>query len=130
MVLLGFSAGEEIGVDIERHDPFALTAELLSAVFTIEERTELASLAPEDRVKGFYRAWTRKEAFIKATGEGLSADLQSFSVTLNPEYPPSLRLTAKYPCGQWNLHSLDTGPDYEAAIVFTGPDLPVFLKRV
>ena len=70
-----------------------------------------------------FRCWTRKEAYIKATGEGLSADLRSFRVTVRPGEAPRLEcLTDGGPVGrEWTLHNLafpHPYSDYAAALAY------------
>src|SRR5690606_24605659 len=77
-----------LGVDVERCIELADRNELAVSCFSPREIAEYRSLAASDRLRGFYNAWTRKEAFIKATGEGLSRRLDSFSVVLSPGCEP------------------------------------------
>ncbi len=78
----------EIGVDLERMRP--LEEDLAADFFSVSECKALAKLRQSDRMRGFFQCWTRKEAFIKAVGLGLSIPLTSFAVTLDPNEPPRL----------------------------------------
>lgn len=78
-----------IGVDLEALRP--VEDDLAATVFSPLEMEELATLPPSLRQAGFFRGWTRKEAFVKALGSGLLAPLDRFSVTLSPEAPARLR---------------------------------------
>ena len=80
--LIAISTDAEVGVDVEllRHMP---DAEALADIhFTETERCALEELRPDERDRAFLRCWTRKEACLKATGMGLSADTRSFEVGL------------------------------------------------
>lgn len=122
-ILVALSRGRALGVDIERHNPAVPeTPGLLGTIFTGAERRELESLPAALRLRGFFCAWTRKEAYIKATGEGLSADLQSFSVSLDPRAAAVLKLRVP---GEWTLLALDVGPEDEAAVVVSGGACPI-----
>jgi 4'-phosphopantetheinyl transferase len=105
-------------VDVEQiremHDADAIAARFFSGA----ERHQLGLLAAEDRVRGFFRCWTRKEAFIKATGEGLSRPLGSFDVTLTTDEPARLtRIDAHDGApDDWMLQSFEPAPGYEAAV--------------
>ncbi len=71
------AAGCALGFDVEALDR-AVTLEIADHYFCPEEVAWLYRQAPPDRMDGFLRLWTLKEAFIKATGEGLARDLASF----------------------------------------------------
>ena len=82
--LLAFARGRALGVDIEiirdDFDPAALAHRF----FSKHEQTQLAALNPSEKYSGFFRCWTRKEAYIKAVGTGLSLPLDQFDVSLHP----------------------------------------------
>jgi phosphopantetheine--protein transferase-like protein len=75
-------AGCEVGVDVEQIRPLPDVHEIASRFFCPEEAAELISLPPDQRGQAFFLCWTRKEAYIKAIGDGLSAPLHGFRVTL------------------------------------------------
>lgn len=81
----GTSQSPGLGVDVEilREIPDALG--ISKSFFAQSEREVLASVNEARRAETFFNCWTRKEAYIKATGEGLSAPLDQFSVTLHPD---------------------------------------------
>ncbi len=83
-VVLAFSSDGELGIDIERRVALPDLEAVAKTAFSPSEQALLAGLDPEDRVEGFYRCWTSKEAFIKYTGEGLYRDLDSFDVAFGP----------------------------------------------
>jgi 4'-phosphopantetheinyl transferase len=87
-VLVAVSAGRELGVDVERADERFLGAEELSRlaqrVLTPAERDGLARLPDSERPNAFLRAWTRKEALLKALGTGLSREPDTVEVGLEP----------------------------------------------
>ena len=84
MGLLIFDEAHEAGIDIEwmRRDFGGL--KIAERFFSIDEVAELKSLPPEQQRQGFFNCWSRKEAYIKAIGKGLSAPLAKFSVSLSP----------------------------------------------
>lgn len=82
--LAGLARGRKIGVDLEKVRPMADYRDLATANFAPDEVTSLFEL-PEDRQQeGFFACWTRKEAYAKALGLGLSLDLSSFIVSVEP----------------------------------------------
>ena len=88
----------------------------------------LASLAPDEWLNGFYRCWTRKEAVIKAVGQGLSMPLDSFDVTLAPDVPAALTRIAGGMAKDWHLTALDAGPGFMAALAMQNYGTPVQVR--
>jgi 4'-phosphopantetheinyl transferase len=83
--------GREIGVDVEYARADFTSDDIASRFFSPLEVQSLGGLSDEERVAGFFRCWTRKEAYIKATGRGMSQPLDSFDVTLGPDDVALLR---------------------------------------
>ena len=79
-----------VGVDVERAVPFSNMRGVVQAVFSKTEQAALAQLSDEQQVTGFYNGWTRKEAVVKALGQGITYPLNSFSVSLHPDTPAQL----------------------------------------
>jgi 4'-phosphopantetheinyl transferase len=114
MAVYVFSLEGEAGIDIEKIRPELDSEEIAKRYFSENEIRELQSLRLELRAEGFFLCWTRKEAYIKARGEGLGIPLRSFEVSLTPGEPAVLRSddTAK-----WSLFSLLPFPGFVAACV-------------
>jgi len=127
LVLLGFSRGRPIGVDIERFRPDFATTDIAQRFFAPDEAVTLAALPQPDRVRGFFNCWTRKEAYIKARGLGLSLPLNSFSVAFASGAPAGLTRVAHDPAApqRWTIMDLQTSQDYAAAAAFEGRDCAV-----
>lgn len=114
-----------IGIDIEAFRP--IEDGIAKRFFAPAEYATLNALPGHLWQQGFYRCWTRKEAFIKACGPGLSMPLDSFEVTLTPDEPPRfLRIDdPHYSCENWSLSHLDLGPDLVGAVTLdTGGTTP------
>jgi 4'-phosphopantetheinyl transferase len=127
LVLLGFSRGRPIGVDIERLRPDFATTDVAQRFFAPDEAAVLAALPRPDRVDGFFNCWTRKEAYIKARGLGLSLPLHSFSVAFASGAPAGLTRVADDPAApqRWTIMDLQTSQDYAAAAAFEGRNCAV-----
>ncbi len=78
LVLYAFTSGAEVGVDVEYLRPELAGAEIAERFFSPREVEALLTLPVEGRTEAFFRCWTRKEAFIKAVGQGLSFPLDQF----------------------------------------------------
>jgi 4'-phosphopantetheinyl transferase len=119
LALLAVSGGAEVGIDVEIDDADFAKERIAERFFSKAEVLELRSLPEEVQPHAFLACWTRKEAFIKARGDGLSLPLDSFDVSLAPEHPAALRRTgwsAAEPA-QWWLHDLsDATRGYIAAV--------------
>lgn len=118
LAVYAFASGVELGVDVERLRVID-DADRLIAHFSPRERRAYQSLPPHERPVGFLNCWTRKEAFIKATGKGFSFPLDSFDVTLTPGRPAEiLRLGTMRgaKCG-WRLQSFIPAQGFVAALV-------------
>jgi 4'-phosphopantetheinyl transferase len=120
LALLAFALGRNLGIDVEFVRPEFPADEIAELYFSEQEVTELRALPPGMRAEGFYLCWTRKEAYIKARGEGLHIPLQSFNVSLTPGQPE--RLESADSC-RWSIRSLYPDPLYAGALVAEGQDL-------
>jgi len=89
--LLALARDTVLGADIEVQHHLNDLESLARSHFTASELRELHSLPEERRHDGFFAAWTRKEAYVKALGAGLSVPLDSFEVALHPDQPAALR---------------------------------------
>lgn len=114
-----FACGRDVGIDLEAGSRLGDDwPGLVRRVFSAREQAELAALPPEVRRTGFLNGWTRKEAYLKATGLGIVDGLQSIEVTLNPDRLPAL-LAA--PVGlAWTLRDLPMDGGFAAALVVEG----------
>lgn len=120
LALLAFTLDCELGVDIEQIRPMPDMPEIADRYFCAEEAAELMALPADRRESAFFLCWTRKEAYIKAVGDGLSAPLDSFQVTLRPEEPARfIHLDGNTDAAaNWTLHDLNLTPGYAAALAY------------
>lgn len=123
--LLAVTQGRKIGVDVEHIRTDMELESIARRNFSKIEVDELMSLPPEKREIGFFNCWTRKEAYIKAHGVGLSLPLDCFDVSLSPDQPAILRATRphKQEASFWTLQSLDIDLHYAGALAAEGLDL-------
>jgi 4'-phosphopantetheinyl transferase len=113
--LLAVARDRPVGVDIERIKPMAELEKLTARFLMAAEHERIVSLPEVDRVLAFFRTWTCKEAYLKATGEGLG-QLKSLEVAVQPEVPVQLLS----PSG-WNLLELVPEVGYVGALVCGRP---------
>lgn len=119
-----FSRGREIGIDVEGLRAISGADDIAARYFSRRENEAYLNLDPRDRPLGFLNCWTRKEAFIKALGDGLRHPLGSFDVSLAPGEPARILRVANLSgalCG-WTLHGFAPGPGLIGAIVVRDAD--------
>ncbi len=87
LAVYAFTRGAELGVDVEILREMPDAQSIAEHFFSIEEQDRLRQVPEERKSQAFFNCWTRKEAYIKAIGEGLSEPLDRFSVTLLPDEP-------------------------------------------
>jgi len=119
LTLYAFSCGREIGIDVEAVRPIGDADDIAARFFSQRENRAYRALEPSDRPLGFFQCWTRKEAFIKALGDGLSYPLDRFDVSLTPGEPAQILRVEDTPgdrCG-WRLESWSPAPGFVAAVV-------------
>lgn len=122
-VLCAFCKNFEVGVDLERVREMPDASTLAQRFFAPSEYTELCEAGPANRTTVFFCCWTRKEAYIKATGQGLSLPLNSFQVPTAPEAAGKLRIMMgpNAPLDSWTLRHLDPAPGYVGALAASLP---------
>jgi len=119
VAVYAFSHGREIGIDVEAVRLLSDFDDVAAHCFSSSENAAYHDLDEQDKPQGFFNCWTRKEAFVKALGEGLSHPLDNFDVTLAPgKVPEILRVgnVAGDSCG-WKLFSFCPIPGYVSAVV-------------
>lgn len=122
--LLAFTRGRALGVDVEyMREDFDHNA-IAARFFSENERCQLAALAAAERYRGFFRCWTRKEAYIKAVGTGLSLPLDQFDVSLKPDDQNALLSTRPNAseAALWSMREVPAGDGYVAALCVRGQE--------
>ncbi len=112
----------EIGVDVERIRPLPELEQIAECFFSHVEHAALMELPVSSRGVGFFNCWTRKEAYIKATGDGLAHPLDCFDVSLAPDEPATLLHVdgAPWQASEWSLMALTPAPDVSGALAVRG----------
>jgi 4'-phosphopantetheinyl transferase len=123
LALVALTKGRAVGVDVEAIRPMRDAERIIRRFFSPREQAEFLALPEAERLAAFFRGWTRKEAFLKATGTGLATELDAFDVTLGPDEPVALLRVGDDPSepARWSLLDLDAGPGFAAALAVLGP---------
>ena len=124
LALYAITGGREVGVDVERIRPEIAQEKIAERFFFSREVTVLRALPPLLQAPAFFACWTRKEAYMKAKGDGLALPLDQFEVSLAPGEPAALLRTAWDPqeAACWALQDLAPAPGYRAAVAVAGHD--------
>jgi 4'-phosphopantetheinyl transferase len=117
LALYVFANNRDLGIDVEKIRPEFATEGIAERYFSLAERHELRALPEEMRTEAFFLCWTRKEAYVKAHGDGLQMPLDSFDVSLTPEEPERLR---SMDSERWSMRSIRPARSYLASIVAEG----------
>ncbi|MBL8164258.1 MAG: 4'-phosphopantetheinyl transferase superfamily protein [Anaerolineae bacterium] len=122
LVLYAFAHCREVGVDLEEVRPLSDLDSLAERSFSPIEVAALHTLPPHQRLSSFFACWARKEAFIKALGNGLSYPLDQFDVSFLPGETTRLLRVLGDPAApaRWQMDALDPAEGYAAALVSDG----------
>jgi len=131
LAAFAFTTGLDIGVDVEKIRTVREADSLVEQFFSPRERALYRALEPQYRQRAFFNCWTRKEALVKALGEGLRLPLDSFDVTLAPGEPAELlRIDerAGAECG-WVIREFSPSPDVVGAVAIQSRErLPAAMR--
>ena len=122
LALYAVTQRREIGVDVEFLRNNINLLGIAKRFFSAQEYSQLQALPKSSQLQTFFECWTRKEAFIKAKGEGFSLPLHQFDVSITPGKPAALLRTEWNPAeaSLWSLKSLNPGPGFAAALAVEG----------
>ena len=116
-----FCTNSPVGIDVERLRTISNMDRVIERMFSPGEKRQISLLAPELQQRAFFACWTRQEAYAKATGEGILAPFDQFSVDLNPEESnPEIQFDGVLTNGEWVLHDLRLGDEYASALAYRG----------
>lgn len=125
VALVAVALGRPVGVDVERWSAESEHLALAERFFSPLERDALRAVGDDVArlTAGFFAAWTRKEAYLKATGEGITRGLHHFDVSLAPDDVARLLADRLDPAApeRWAMQALAPAEGYSAALVATAP---------
>ncbi|RMG97449.1 MAG: 4'-phosphopantetheinyl transferase superfamily protein [Chloroflexi bacterium] len=121
--VFAFTRNKQVGVDVEAIRPLSDIDQIAERFFSPYETAVFREIPPDYKPEAFFNCWTRKEAYIKAIGEGLSCPLEQFDVTLRPGEPARLLRvrTSRDQAKNWFMHAFTPEPGYVAAVVAEQP---------
>jgi 4'-phosphopantetheinyl transferase len=116
VVALAFANEAQVGIDLEYMQPTVDLIELAERILSEEDFQAFQAFPRLDMQLAFYRAWTRKEAYLKARGEGIATGLQDVSVSFAPEKTSALVDRRDASASVWRLHLLPVPEDYVGSL--------------
>lgn len=125
LAMYAIARDQEVGVDVECIRPLSDAEQIAERFFSSREYSAFCAVSPGQKLNAFYKCWTRKEAFIKAIGSGLTHPLASFDVSLTPGEPARvLRIDGnRRSAAEWTVMELLPAPGYIAAFAVKGKNL-------
>ena len=130
VALFAFAVDGPLGVDVECIRPVEHEA-LAERFFSQAECAALEHVPADHRHEAFFTVWTRKEAYIKALGGGLSVPLDQFDVSVEAAADTSLVVERKPGATMpWIVHNIDAGPEFRGALAVDKPQVRVHLSGV
>jgi 4'-phosphopantetheinyl transferase len=126
--VFAFSNQCELGIDIEKIRNIPEMEKIFEQYFSAKEHETFRLLTKNKRREAFFNCWTRKEAYIKATGNGLYTPLDSFDVSLVPGEPARLLRVEGNPDNvfPWSMYSIEDIPGFKGALAFKGHNQEIY----
>jgi len=124
LAVYAFAPEVRLGVDIEKIRSMSDDEGIAKRFFSAAEYAEFLTLDHHERPRGFFNCWTRKEAYVKALGDGLQVPLDRFRVTMKPGEPALLVSIEDDPnrASPWSVLELTPADGYVGAVVVYGRD--------
>ncbi|HEV8587653.1 MAG TPA: 4'-phosphopantetheinyl transferase superfamily protein [Pyrinomonadaceae bacterium] len=131
LAVIAVAREREVGIDVEFMRADFATNEVAEHFFSVAELYTLSGLDPHQRTRAFFDCWTRKEAYVKARGEGLSMPLDVFDVSLAPDSPAALLRNRKdeSETSRWILSDIELPADYVGALAIEVKPSPLRIRR-
>jgi 4'-phosphopantetheinyl transferase len=132
LALYAFTLDVEIGVDVEEMRDVPDIEQIAAHYFCNAETVELKAIGGgKPATQAFFRCWTRKEAYIKAVGDGLYIPLDQFQVTLGADAPTKFVHIGNEPsvAAHWTLQHLDPAPNYIGALAYQAAPRTIHLHQ-
>ncbi len=125
VILYAVARGRSIGIDVEHERPRSNFMRIAERFFSVEECEALHAFPDRDRPSAFFRCWTRKEAYVKARGDGIAAGLDTFSVSMDEE--PCLLRSDEGPAevARWSMADIVVEDGYVSTLCAEGRELIV-----
>ncbi len=127
LALYAIARDREVGIDVEQIREMPDAVAIAARFFSERENAALRAGAAEQRLQAFFHAWTRKEAYLKAIGDGLAQPLSSVEVSLTPGEPakPIAIAGDRAAASRWAIADLTPAPGFAGAIATQAGDFSI-----
>lgn len=127
IALYAITLDSQVGIDLEHIRPIDNLAKIAQRFFAPQEYEIINKFSQSEQAKIFYQIWTGKEAYLKATGEGLANSIDQVIIDISSEYKTSFVSIKGEPnlANQWNLYNFIPAPNYLASLVLESKPLVV-----
>jgi 4'-phosphopantetheinyl transferase len=123
LVAIALTTGARVGIDLEFMQPPLDLPELAKRIFSEEDLQTFQALPGHEAPAAFFRAWTRKEAYLKARGEGITEGLRQISVSMGPEKTSFVKDTRdESAAATWRLLALPVPAGYMGSLACDNVD--------
>jgi len=122
-IIYAVTSGKNIGIDVEEITETGSIEDIIEHDFSNHEKTLFGSMPAELKTRAFFSCWTRKEAYIKALGSGLSYPLKKFSVSIDPDEKAVLLYDENEKASNWSLREICITREYAAAVAVEGNEI-------
>jgi 4'-phosphopantetheinyl transferase len=131
LAVYAFCWNHQIGIDLEHVRPMPDEDNFAEQFFSARESALIASLSGEEKRNAFFKIWTCKEAFLKASGDGLTKPIDQAEISLHAETARLLSLDTDHKQAlDWNLEMFRPLADYQAALAIEGRDYQIVFRQV
>jgi len=126
MAVYALAEGRDVGIDVERYDTRRDHDGIASRFFTNGESQALSKIPERERAHAFTQLWVRKEAFLKACGQGLFMSLDTVEISVGYDAPHIVALSGEpADSASWFIADIDADPEYAASIVVSGSEVAI-----
>ena len=129
MVVYAVGHGCDVGIDVEEVRPLPDLEDVAHFLFSPVEYVNLMRLPHAQKLTAFFNYWTRKEAYMKAVGTGLSGATKDFGVSLRPDIHLGVPAIDKEYLRDWVVHSFTPSSKHMAAVAYNGPDRGLMFRH-
>jgi 4'-phosphopantetheinyl transferase len=128
LALIAVTRLDAVGIDVEKIRPVTDASELVERFFSPRENALFQQLADDQKSIAFFNLWTRKEAWLKATGEGIGQLLALVEVTFLPSEPARFLGLPRHHAAKtnWLVRELSPAPDFVGAIALPAVQPSIF----
>lgn len=129
LVVIAFSRGSEVGIDIEKIRPLPDLEKMIASNFTANE-IKFINGKPAEKSNRFFRFWTIKESYLKAIGEGMRLPPSNIEFTIEKDKVKQLSVKGVFEQEDWNFEEFIIAPNYVGTLTYGGKNITIKQLRI